>query len=101
MPEQSIINKMRMDGCHPALVSEFKGEEITIDSLKTKKTNNEEKEEEFIPQIDLKDPKFAKYLKMKKIGMPLASILNKMRLDGFSKDEIDGQISQTNFLILR
>jgi len=35
------------------------------------------------------DGKFAKYARMKKIGMPMVSIVNKMRMDGMSPQEIE------------
>merc|ERR1712228_1148895 len=35
------------------------------------------------------DGKYAKYAKMKKIGMPMVSIVNKMRMDGMSPNEIE------------
>ena len=34
-------------------------------------------------------PDMKKYERMKKIGMPLDSIINRMRMDGVSKDIID------------
>eukprot|EP01083_Nonionella_stella_P009138 26450_1 len=74
MPFQSIINKMRMDQCSDALIAEFKGETIEDDEGSN---------------IDLSADKFSKYKKLKKIAMPSASIINRMRMDGLSKDEID------------
>jgi len=51
--------------------------------LLTKKTEEEKK-------LDKKDDgKFAKYAKMKKIGMPMVSIVNRMRMDGMSAQEIE------------
>lgn len=68
---QSILNKMKLDGCSEQLIAEFSGVKYTP------------------PAVDLKDPKFNKYHKMKKIGMPLQSVLNKMRMDGMKQLDID------------
>ncbi|ETO24840.1 dishevelled associated activator of morphogenesis 2-like protein, partial [Reticulomyxa filosa] len=90
-----------MDGCPPALISEFQGEKPGA------KEGGEDNDGENgggdapAPTVNINDPKFEKYHKMKKIGMPLVSILNKMRyfvclyknmyleMDGFSSNEID------------
>lgn len=50
-----------------------------------------EQEAFFNPQSGVKPPNPAlapKYEQMKKMGMPMQSIVNKMRLDGISADDI-------------
>ena len=42
-----------------------------------------------VPLIDLSQPKFSKYHRMKKLKMPIKTILNKMKLDGISQQERD------------
>eukprot|EP01083_Nonionella_stella_P297834 1011184_1 len=80
MPFQSIINKMRMDQCSDELIAEFKGEKVD---------NNDDSDDDDGPTVDFTDNRFTKYKTMKKINMPHASIINKMRMDGFTTEDIE------------
>eukprot|EP01084_Bolivina_argentea_P049126 90400_1 len=72
MPMASIKNKMKMDGFNAAQIASFAGEPPP------KPLNG----------IDLSKHDLKKYEKMKKIGMPMASIKNKMKMDGFNAAQI-------------
>merc|ERR1712228_435989 len=67
MPTHAIVNKMRLDGISSSDIAEF--ENPGANKKKKKKVKE-------------KDPRFAKYDKMKKMGMPNHAIVNRMRLDG-------------------
>ena len=72
MPIDTITNKMKLDGLTQAEIDIFSG-----------------KPKASIHTIDLSDPKFEKYHRMKKIKMPMMTILNKMKMDGLSQLEMD------------
>merc|ERR1712228_19627 len=65
MPTHAIVNKMRLDGISSSDIAEF--ENPGANKKKKKKVKE-------------KDPRFAKYDKMKKMGMPNHAIVNKMYL---------------------
>eukprot|EP01084_Bolivina_argentea_P301500 520172_1 len=89
MPMASIINRMRMDQCTPDLIAEFKGEKVDNASSDDEGSSGSDETDDDAPVIDVNDKRFDKYKKMKKIGMPQASIINKMRMDGFAKEDIN------------
>eukprot|EP01084_Bolivina_argentea_P049125 90399_1 len=80
MPMVSIVNKMRMDGLSAQEIEEYTGESVGGASSKPKAAG---------PTVNLLDSKFDKYKRMQKLRMPIKSILNKMKLDGFPQHEID------------
>eukprot|EP01084_Bolivina_argentea_P013090 24512_1 len=64
-----------------ALNAMLKAKASPSEMLLTKKEEEKKKDSK-------DDGKYAKYAKMKKIGMPMVSIVNKMRMDGLSAQEI-------------
>lgn len=82
----SIINKMRMDQCSKELIAEMTGEKLTI-NISQSETSSGSSSGSNTPVVNLSDPKFKKYHMMKKIGQPMASVLNKMRMDGCTVEE--------------
>ena len=67
-------------------------EETKVEVKEELQVNNDDEKElnaSLAAYVDLKDTKYNKYFTMKKIGMPLVSVLNKMRLDGCAQYEID------------
>eukprot|EP01083_Nonionella_stella_P174208 603232_1 len=86
MPMVSIVNKMRMDGMSTQEIEEYTGECVG---------GSEEQPKPAGPKINLADPKFAKYHRMKKLNMPIKSIVNKMRLDGCSQAEQDAMAGKS------
>ena len=75
MPEHAIRNKMRLDGISQADQDKFFNPNADDN-------NNNKKDEKKA------NPALAKYEKMKKMGMPTHAIVNKMRLDGISAEDI-------------
>merc|ERR1719242_217793 len=76
MPEVSVRNKMKMDQIDEYWVRDFFGEPQPIIG------GDEEADEPKPMEPPSPKPDMTKYVKMKKIGMPEASVRNKMRMDG-------------------
>eukprot|EP01083_Nonionella_stella_P120237 360127_1 len=72
MPEVSVKNKMKMDGINEYWVRDFFGEPQPIIG-----GGGARPMEPPCPKPDLK-----KYTKMKKVGLPVPSVKNKMKKDG-------------------
>ena len=70
-PEQVIRNKMKLDGIAESEQDAFFNPEAAAS-----------------PKAAAPSAATAKYERMKKMGMPLHAIVNKMRLDGLSADVI-------------
>ncbi|MEM7495135.1 MAG: hypothetical protein AAF471_03170 [Myxococcota bacterium] len=58
---------------------------------KAERKDNDDKagDKPVVNNTDIDDPKFNKYKKMQKIGMPDQSIKNKMKMDGLSQEDIN------------
>ena len=78
-----IITQMKKDNMDQATIDSFKK------SHGYKEEGKDNDEDDGAPKVDLNDPKFAKYNRMKKLRMPIKTITNKMKLDGMSQIEID------------
>ena len=77
-----VVTQMKKDNISPESINNFKKSHGWKDDESKDDTSN-------TPQIDLNDPKFAKYNRMKKLRMPMKTITNKMKLDGLSQLEMD------------
>eukprot|EP01083_Nonionella_stella_P243250 847795_1 len=83
MPMHAIVNKMRLDGIEQSVVYKFEHAE----------EESEESEDEDDPnvanKINLNIPALKKYNRMKKMGMPMDAIVNKMKLDGIDANIVN------------
>ena len=73
MPEASVRNKMRMDGIDAYWIRDYFGEPQPLVGGGGGGQ---------VMQPPSKKPDFHKYEKMKKVGLPVVSIKNKMKKDG-------------------
>eukprot|EP01084_Bolivina_argentea_P150503 262839_1 len=76
MPTHEIVNKMRLDGISADKISIFESPNNNNNNNKKKQTQK------------ASDPRLLKYERMKKMGMPMHAIVNKMRLDGIEQSLI-------------
>ena len=94
MNEFTIWNKMKLDGMNEEDLKLFKAGPDAY-----KKAMNKQ-----APTITFEE-KFKKYIKMKKMGMPQNTVTNKMKLDGFDKNDIklffEGKAAWEKVMFLR
>ena len=78
MSIDKIMDKMTKAGIDSKQIEQWK-----------QKNSSNAADQVLAAKINAKEMKYVKYDKMRKIGMPEASIRNKMVMDGFKPDEID------------
>eukprot|EP01083_Nonionella_stella_P112052 329191_1 len=71
LPEESVRNKMKMDGIDSKVIATYFGEKIESDAAAGQ-----------VMQAPCPKPDVKKYERMKKIGLPDGSVRNKMKMDG-------------------
>ena len=83
MSMHAVVNKMRLDGLEQSVIHKF---ENPMDN------EDDEEDDEEDPNkangINLNIPALAKYNRMKKMGMPMHAVVNKMKLDGIDANII-------------
>ena len=86
VPLQSVVHKMEMDNVSKSIIELFKSSNPSRDAspmAERTKINSESMKDKL-----LNDPVSKKYVMMKKVGVPLESVLHKMKVENISTEVI-------------